>query len=482
MALEMSRVRVVESPQLVERYEILKELGKEIFAGSDLVEKSLVSEKTIGLAKEFLAQAAQKIIPPVRASWWEHSLISPELGKQVTKAVIKAKPSLIKKINPLETELNLYLHDIGRLVTPGAYFRNDLICNRLLREMGIPKKTIERMFSLESLMEVAEGKVGLDEYFDSLSLSQKIIFLADNLGKRDKNGKLFDLDIFLKYLSTESGRYAQTSPWPSVARSLRAREHPLIYEGKPGAYVIVKKTVDWLESLGINFEEIRRGLENYGPKFVILARHGELDINPESPLYNRDQYMKPEDIVHLSDEGREQMEKLGDLIKERQFRPVSLFASPETRTRESVVSLRETLELSKTTIDSRLDDIESPGAYLEGYKMADLPKIEADSKLIAKLRKKYPHEEVPDLVKRMETIFWQQAKELKAGETGVFISHGDPISYLAYHLLFQKIPSQMELREKMYCPKGNALVAVIDSNDQLFTLFFIRKVEKDKIY
>jgi broad specificity phosphatase PhoE len=212
-------------------------------------------------------------------------------------------------------------------------------------------------------------------------------------------------------------------------------------------------------------------------KFAIFARHGKPNVTPESPVYNRDKYMKSQDIVHLCEEGQKQIERIGMLIKEGGFKPIRIISSPEIRAQESAMILGQILGLD-ITIDDHLDDVDSPGGYLEGYKMKDLLRIEADSELIAKLRKKYPYETTPHFVKRMQTIFKREAKKLKIGETLIFLSHGDPISYFAYYLIYRKIPTPMELREKLYCPAGNAVVVGVDSKNKPVTIYFLGKVER----
>ena len=224
--------------------------------------------------------------------------------------------------------------------------------------------------------------------------------------------------------------------------------------------------------------------KRYEQKFVILTRHGELDVSPESPIYNRDEVMKQENIVYLSDEGKKQMKQLARLIQAKQFRCVKILTSPQKRTLESTKCLNEILKVNNIVTSDELNEVFAPGAYFENYKMKDLPKIQADSDLMERLRKQYKHEKLAHLIKRMQAVFWREAKRLKTGEAVIFVSHGDPISHLTRALLFPKaeIPTGKELREKMYCPKGNALVAVINPEGKLFRLFFLDKVRKDKIY
>lgn len=260
---------------------------------------------------------------------------------------------------------------------------------------------------------------------------------------------------------------------------------------------------------------------NSGRKFIILARHGKLNTKPDSPIYNRDRLMKPQDIVHLSPQGREQMRELGNLIKEKGFKPVRLLVSPETRAQESAEELNQSLGVGRIITDERLDEILGPGAYLEGYQMKDLMMIKANPELTAELKAKYPYEDRADLIKRMKAVFWEEVKKLKAGETTIFVSHGDPIAYLTNELIHrlqgespqsphwgmgrrsveggvaqprikktpasalgkssfsQIVSAHSELRGKMYCSQGDALVVVIDSENRVLTLDLLKSVQDE---
>jgi hypothetical protein len=239
----------------LELYAKLKRLGKEIFSESSIVKSGIISPTDVGLAREFMTRGAKETNPQVRASYWEHITIAPELGKRIAE---ETNGKL--DINPAEVEMLLWLHDIGRLVTPSAYFRNDLIGDRLLLETGFPKKIVDefpplaRISVLADEMELTEGQLNFTEpstdgqektlqaYFDSLTPTQRIINLADNLGKRDKNG-IFSSDTFLKYLETQEERYSTDSFWSSVHWATERRrgaallEYHLVEKRLPGLVI-----------------------------------------------------------------------------------------------------------------------------------------------------------------------------------------------------------------------------------------------------
>jgi broad specificity phosphatase PhoE len=474
-------IRAIEDPRAVERYEVLKRLGKNFFTDSYLVETGVVSEKDVTLARDFLAQVAQEIMPPVYATWWEHTLIAPKLARRLAEATAAKGVD----INPPELEFLLLLHDFGRLVIPAAFLRNDLICNRLLVEIGIPREIINKGFSLNSLMELATKNGNPKTYFESLTPTQRLHFLADNLGKRSPQGKLFNLQIFYDYLEEQEARLGELekdekkgkreNPWPSIHLGITGRKASA-RQGFLGR-TVVDQTVEWLKNLGVDFQKIRQYLVDYGPKFVIIVRHGEV-ANLNNIAYNRDNVMKKEDVIHLSKEGDEQMRRLAKSIKEKHFRCKWVVTSPEKRAEESAQSL--TLNVPIET-SQELDDLYAPGPYQEKITMDQWRRMEGNA--YGQRWKDYQHETPDQIIGRVNRAFWKMVKRLQTGETGILVSHGDPIAWLVNSLTNRQVIPK-KLRESMYCPKGNALVAVTDPEDKnkVFAIFFLNEVEKDKIY
>lgn len=485
---EEKGIKTLETPEAVARYDRLKGLGRELLAETAVVKEGKVSEQDVKVARKFLAKAAQEANPPVWSSYWDYVLIAPELGRRLAKAV-KDKGL---EVDPQEIEFLLWLHDIGRFVTPGAYLRNDLIGDRLLRECGIPWKVFDNLPSIVDLSSAAEKMELKDkqvrfqepltheqeelakEYFNSQSPTQRIINLADNLGKRGPDG-LFDIQRFVVYLKTQEGRYDQTSPWSSVGWAIPRRQAGALLQS-----VAVEETAQWLKEIEVDFGKIREGLRDYGPKFVVVARHGELN-NPKGIVYNRDSVMNPDEIIHLSDEGRKQTENLARVMNERRFQCTRINSSPEVRAQESAQILNQKLNPKNLETVEELDDSYSPGPYREGMTLDQLAEIGGNVYEESRWGK-YGHERPKQIIERMERAFWTMAQSLKVGETGIIVSHGDPIAWLANHLVSDRIPDPKDLRKLIYPVKGQAVVAVIDSSDHFFTAYLLNEVSPRGIY
>lgn len=471
---QSARRFISEDLTTVNRYNILKEVGIKLFTHMDWNQEAL-PDSALTIADQFLAEGAQKISPPVRASFWEHTFLAEELAGR-----------LAHKLGEDETMARflLKLHDVGVLIGPDEFFRRDLLSDRLFAGCGIPRKLLHNMPPLYGLLSLIaslqlshEQNTGeqpldsrqegqLEKFFASMTPLQLIVNFADNLGKKTDGGEVFTIETFTDYLRTQEQRYGQTSPWPSMQWAIPHRQSgtPLV------PLYIIEKTAAWLKGQGVELRETITGLENYCPRFVILARHGEV-ANPKNIVYARDREMNMNDWIHLSDTGTVQADALARLIRERAFRVTSVLSSPSSRAVETATHIANSVKLSPNTEDG-LDDIYAPGAYKERYTMDQLAALEKNELELSRLEKQYGHETHFQLVDRMQKFFLQVVKTLHAGQTGVLVSHGHPLGYLAHHLLTGEIPKEHAIRTSpFYPPKGGAILCILDPQGKFFTAY-----------
>jgi len=467
-----------ENPKIVAKYEQLEALGKKLFAGQSLNFET-ITQAQVKLAKEFLRKGATTTNPEVNAFYWEHILLAPELGKRIAEKLTKGS-----SVNPYAIEFLLFLHDIGRLITPSAYFKNDLIGDRLLLEIGLEKELVDDLPPLGRISVLAdeeeftdeqlnfsqpltsEQKKTIQKYFEALTPTQRIINLADNLGKRNNDG-IFNFEAFKEYLKTQEKRYAHESHWACIHWAIIRRKGAALLE-----YHLVKKTFDWLKNEGIDVNKILEELKDYGPKFVLIVRHGELD-NPEDIVYNRDSVMKTP--MHLSTIGEKHMYELGQLIKAKGFNLTRIFSSPEIRAQESVAQLNKTLKLPVEIVND-LDDVYAPDPYNEGWKMDKLIALGGNSYNL-------PHTERPEnLVRRMLDVFNMASDSLKTGQSTILLSHGDPIAFLVYMLKTNSVLNPEKIRQVQFPKKGQVMVTVIGANKKLLTLYLLNPDIEENSY
>lgn len=306
-----------------------------------------------------------------------------------------------------------------------------------------------------------------DEYFDTLSPLQRIANLSDNFGKRI-NGHLFDSNSFLDYLKSQEGRYSQESLWPSVKWAEKWRRDGAVLQD-----YTIEKTIDWLAGLGVNIDDVLAGLADYGPKFVVVSRHGEL-YNPKNIVYGRDSEMKPEDIIHLSEIGVEQMKAVAKTLNSRNFKPNLIITSPSIRAIESGNQLREGLKVASagSSTSDDLDDTYAPGPYSEGLTMDEWQQLKGDAYDETRWGK-YNHEKPDKIIERINRAFWSIVDKLKVGQTGLLVSHGDPIAWWINYQVVDQLPEPAKLRDAIYPNKGEAIIAIIDPAGNFFCHYIL---------
>lgn len=490
------RVERMAEQDSINRYLELKATGREILSQSSVVKEGIVTRDDILLAKQVMIEGA-KLAPPVSASFWEHVTVAPEMGKRVAREASKRDIS----VNPDEVEFLLWLHEAGRIVEPPAYLRESLIGDRLLKEFGIPKKTIDKLDSIVKLTQVAEEIGELTEaqlrfaepytqdqeriaesYFGSLTPTQRVIKLADNLGKRDPDNNLFDLTIFRSYLKTQENRYPPDSPWPSIRWSIPIRRDAAVLQAN-----LVEKILNWLNMNGVDFDKIHEGLADYGPRFVIFVRHGEV-IRPASGIvYNNDEvainFGRPEDVVHISEEGQKQMFELGEVINDRGFNISRIIPSNQVRAKESAKVLADSLSMEVSPGDERFKDFVAPGIMAEEITWDELKKISGNLYDEDRWVKKHGHETPDKIIERMAAGFWDSVRKLGLGKAAVIISHGDSSAWLLNYLQGKK-PEPKDLRKSTYPPKGSATVVITDPKDpqEIFAMYPLAGWDEERRY
>lgn len=486
-------------------FEALKRLGLNLFSLNENIKKGIVTKKEVKLAEDFIAKSAFLLNPEVKASYWEHILISVKLGRFITEP-LREKFSL----NSEKVAFIMYFHDIGRINMPGSFFKNDIEAEKLFKETGLSiimkdslastGKLLIKAEELDLTSEQIDFKKALnseqkklaDQYFASLSPLQRVTNFADNLGKRDLS-YLFDMEILKEYLRTLDDRYSKEMVEKNKENEDASIRWATSDQKRKKASVlqvyVLEETIKWLKKYGVDYDEIRTKLLNYSPKFIILTRHGEFS-NSKKLAYNRDEDMKKEDIIHLSEKGKKQMEKLGRLLIDKGFNIRQIAMSPELRVKESWEYLEQGIKGEKNLkkesfyiasyIDKNLDEVFAPGYYKENKTIDDL--LKAGGKIYdGTLAQKYNHEKPEEVLKRMRLSFMQMSSKLNPSETGVILSHGDPIAWLLNSLLFEfsfqkEKPVPENLQFLCYPQKGDSYVIVLNPPGIFFTAYSIKPV------
>ncbi len=265
-------VRVTENPANVARYDkILSKLHDRPLSGGDPV-----------AAENLMSKAAEACAPTVWREYWEHVLIAPQLGGALAESAahngINVDPNLVEYL--------LHVHDIGRMVN-NAYLHNDDVTTRILKHGGMPSEALDELPSTRALMQHAQGigfsedqlkmqaEIGpnqqeqVDQYHELLTPTQRIVNIADNLGKR-MGGHLFTMANFAHYLAAQETRYSvHSNQWGATSWSVDQGRRPA---GALLQYLTVEKSLQWLRAEGVQVDDILEEFSQVTPTFEIFGR------------------------------------------------------------------------------------------------------------------------------------------------------------------------------------------------------------------
>lgn len=194
---------------------------------------------------------------------------------------------------------------------------------------------------------------------------------------------------------------------------------------------------------------------------IYLIRHGEID-NPQNIIYGR--------VVDLSlnETGYKQMERLGNWFKNKGVKPNIIYTSPLRRTIQSAEGLSEIFSNIPIKKDEDLQEVSVPG--LEKYTIDWLASIGGDvyayqGKEMKDVSIEQPAVQAERIVRTIRRVIHRHF-----GKTIVLISHGDPLIFGLWKLLYphKPFPQYHSLKRKgLYLQKGEAWRLVFDEHENL---------------
>lgn len=135
---------------------------------------------------------------------------------------------------------------------------------------------------------------------------------------------------------------------------------------------------------------------------------------------------------HLTEEGRQQTEKIGDWFLENNYSGIPIYSSPIVRSVQTAEIIAAKTK-SFVAVDTDLTETyckELEGRLKSEEKLADLH-AEFD------FPTREPRESVWERVKK------SYEKRVNAGKDCIFVSHGDPLTILYYHLQKKEMPKYL---------------------------------------
>lgn len=283
MLVETSREEAIKSEGRFTREKIdeMVRRGKPLLEGSGLVDE----EREIGPREVELGKELLETIAPIDKNNFrlhDHLRLTCTFARKIAERL---------GLNPNEFEVRGLFHDIGRFVTH-RYFRNDLLGDLLLRELGVKKSFLAKMPSLR-------GYVGpmpiIYKSIEDLSVEQRIIDIADLCAKRKDDGDIRTFDEVMEYHRSSRSRYEDltglAATWPTEKYAF---SHMLPDE-QSGEKGIIERSAeiyegikDWLAGQGIDVNEIRQEILEEESKSkvqaVIFDVGGVLIPNPDPKI------------------------------------------------------------------------------------------------------------------------------------------------------------------------------------------------------
>lgn len=259
------------------RYNLIVSAARDCFRGTALTEEIPWTKGDVITTKEFLIKIAQYAHPKVFPNYFEHLIVTMAYAKKIAQQT--------GELDPHEAQSLALLHDVGRLIAPHRYLRNDLVGDLILRKAGLRREFLQKFPPLLEIL----GVRGHLESLDDMTKVQRITDLIDNMGKREATGELRDIPSFIGYTSIQPALYsAEGKIWPSERRGLKALADAPEGEGKRNlANELLVSEIRWLwKTYGINFDRLRAAVNQELEKpeyqeFLLVPTDAQETLDPK---------------------------------------------------------------------------------------------------------------------------------------------------------------------------------------------------------
>ncbi len=187
--------------------------SEETEAAAPLTEEHV--EQAIALLKTMFPMTEKNL------GLYDHLLTSSTLARRIAEELKRQG----EKIDPIQIQIRALFDDLGRLMGQQRYLRNDLEGHALGTRLGLRKNFFDHRGPHDI--------VNPDAFtFEELSIEDRVVIIADVVGKRDAQGKVrtFDQALDMHYKSRHNAaaykeRIGGTDPaFPSELGGLRAME------------------------------------------------------------------------------------------------------------------------------------------------------------------------------------------------------------------------------------------------------------------
>lgn len=266
------QIRQAERQDVKIRGHLIFHIAQAYLPETPLVQEREWEEKDIATIKKFLVDAAPYAHPKVYPNYWEHLSLSGIYGRIFSAQIPDAD------ISPVEAEAIGLLHDLGRLIVPHRYYRNDIVENLIFKDLGIRNEFLSKTPPMARIL----GRASLVKGIGDLSGAQRIIDVADNLGKRKPDGSFFGIEDITPYASGQSERYKDV-----VFPSERWGIHQLDEGGRQlFANGLLQDEIEWMKDRGVDFDSARQSAQKmFGSRenqdWLFAVKDAQETLDPE---------------------------------------------------------------------------------------------------------------------------------------------------------------------------------------------------------
>lgn len=237
------QIRQEERKDIKARGPIIEGLARKYLAETPLTQERPWEEKDIEKIKQFFLESAPHSHPKLYPSYWEHIILTGLYARNL------AREMNIPGYDPLQAQVLGLIHDIGRLLVPHRYYRNDIAAGLLLKDIGIRPEVMAKEHPVARVL----GRGTRVKSIEDITEPQRVIDIADNLGRRTQEGVLFTADDIESYSSGQPERYKNTV-FPSETWAI----HQLAESGKQKlGEELIEAEINWMRESGVDVERIR---------------------------------------------------------------------------------------------------------------------------------------------------------------------------------------------------------------------------------
>lgn len=233
-----------EGQQTLQRFRALLSILIDTCEDSALFVEKPWEQEDVKRAKLFLLHSVQFAHPKVSLGFFEHCILTGLYARKLAEVLPQAN------LNPLLAESGGLLHDIGLIVNP---LRDEVITDTLFKKTNVREEFLSIIPPKRYMIGLAKDAPDLPR---GMTMFQRILYISENLGKKDQDGTLYTIDS-MKDVLLRLLRLPQTMvrPWPYDVVMRRGMEYKDLLEMNVRFSI---SEIQWFrDELGVNLDQLR---------------------------------------------------------------------------------------------------------------------------------------------------------------------------------------------------------------------------------